>query len=647
MASGIRTARTTPPSRALVTECQAVILAMKAVRTINPRAQLIQTEDLGRRYSTPALAHLADFKNERRWLSLDLLCGRLDREHPLYHRMLQWGIGEAELEWFLEHPCPPDVVGINYYASSDRYLDERLDAYPVSTHMEEDGVRFADMEAVRARLDIPIGVGGVIRETWERYRLPVAVTEAHLGSTREEQLRWLKEFWDAALQSRHEGVDIRAVTVWSLLGAFDWNILVTRVEGFYEPGPFDVRAPRPRPTALAHLMRDLSAGRTRDEDPLLRMPGWWHRKDRLVHTPVEGRSHARPPLGPGLDMEDRACRPLVILGATGTLGHAFSRLCDARGIPYHLLSRSEMNLTDPHAVDSVLRRLQPWAVVNAAGYVRVDEAELAAQQCLRTNTVAPVMLAGACARHGVQLVTFSSDLVFDGSHALLNKPYVESDPVAPLSVYGRSKAEMEARVLDVLPTALIIRTSAFFGPWDGANFITRTLRALEAGRRVVAADDEFISPTYVVDLVHTVLDLLVDREEGGVAPRQPGGHHLGRPRRARRQARRRGVRTHRGTALLFAPAGGAASALQRPGQRARRPHAHARGCPPTLRAGARSRSAGQAGTPSRRGAGLSRRRARGSLTKWAKKRVANVPTPASVMNAAGYPACFTTKPPRT
>jgi dTDP-4-dehydrorhamnose reductase len=502
-------------ARALVTECRAVGLSMRAIRTVNPRAQLIQTEDLGRRFSTPALARLAEFQNQRRWLSLDLLCGRLDREHPLWGHMLRWGIGEDELDWFLENPCPPDVIGVNHYASSDRYLDERLDAYPARTHMEEeDGLRYADMEAVRARLDIPIGVEGVLRQTWERYKLPMAITEAHLGATREEQVRWLKEFWDAAQRLRAEGVDMRAVTVWSLLGSFDWNILVQRVEGFYEPGPFDVRAPRPRPTAIAHLMRELSAGCVRDDDPLLCQPGWWHRPDRLHHTPVEGRSYARAPVGPGVDMEDRGARPLLILGASGTLGRAFARLCDVRGIAYHLLDRSELDLTDARQVDAVLARLRPWAVVNAAGYVRVNSAERDVERCLRTNAVGPAMLAGACARHGVQLVTFSSDLVFDGAHALLNKPYVESDPVAPLSVYGRSKAEMEARVREVLPGALIVRTSALFGPWDGANFLTRTLRALEEGERVVVADDERVSPTYVVDLVHTVLDLLVDREEG-------------------------------------------------------------------------------------------------------------------------------------
>jgi dTDP-4-dehydrorhamnose reductase len=86
--------------------------------------------------------------------------------------------------------------------------------------------------------------------------------------------------------------------------------------------------------------------------------------------------------------------------------------------------------------------------------------------------------------------------------------------VAPLNVYGRSKAEMEARVSRILPGALIVRTSAFFGPWDDSNFITQTLAALAEGRTVTAVDDEIVSPTYVVDLVHAVLDLLIDGESG-------------------------------------------------------------------------------------------------------------------------------------
>jgi dTDP-4-dehydrorhamnose reductase len=502
-------------ARALVTQCRAVILAMRAIREINPSAQLVQTEDLGRTYSTPALWSLAAFHNERRWLSLDLLCGRVNREHSFYEHMLEWGVGEDELEWLVENPCPPDIVGVNHYASSDRFLDHAVDRYDSRAQSTaHDGRVYVDTEAVRACMDCPVGACGILQDVWERYHLPVAITEAHLGSTREEQLRWLKEFWDGAVRVREDGVDVRAVTVWALLGSYDWNVLVTRPGSFYEPGPLDVRGRVPRRTALAGLMRDLSAGRSRDDDPLLAVPGWWRRPDRGVRPELQGRSGSPPPAGPGIDMEDRAFRPLVILGATGTLGHAFARACDVRGIPYHVFTRQQVDLEDARSVDRALHEHRPWAVVNAAGYVRVDEAEHDIETCMRTNAIAPGVLAAACSRHGVQLVCFSSDLVFDGRHEKLLRPYVETDPVSPLNVYGRSKAEMEQRVLDVLPEALVVRTAAFFGPWDKANFVTRTIASLTANERVVAAIDNVVSPTYVVDLVNTTLDLLIDGEHG-------------------------------------------------------------------------------------------------------------------------------------
>jgi dTDP-4-dehydrorhamnose reductase len=83
-----------------------------------------------------------------------------------------------------------------------------------------------------------------------------------------------------------------------------------------------------------------------------------------------------------------------------------------------------------------------------------------------------------------------------------------------LSVYGRSKALAEALVLIALPTALVVRTSAFFGPWDPHNIVTVGLAALEAGSTFRAANDAIVSPTYVPDLVHASLDLLIDGEHG-------------------------------------------------------------------------------------------------------------------------------------
>nr|MBA3923709.1 SDR family oxidoreductase [Nostocaceae cyanobacterium] len=202
--------------------------------------------------------------------------------------------------------------------------------------------------------------------------------------------------------------------------------------------------------------------------------------------------------------------PLAIIGA-GTLGKAFARLCDSRGISYRLLTRQEMDIADPVSVERVLTELQPWAVVNAAGYVRVDDAEREPDICLRENTEGSAILATACALHQISLLTFSSDLVFDGA---VSNPYIESDAVAPLNVYGHSKALAEEQVLTANPSSLVIRTSAFFGPWDNYNFVTIALRTLSAGETFIAAEDSIISPTYVPDLVHASLDLFIDGEHG-------------------------------------------------------------------------------------------------------------------------------------
>src|SRR5205085_1761844 len=97
--------------------------------------------------------------------------------------------------------------------------------------------RYVDVLASRVLQEGAPGPGDFLQEAWQRYHLPVAVTEAHNGCTREEQLRWLDDVWQGAREARVAGADVRAVTVWSLLGAFDWDQMVTQDQGHYEPGP--------------------------------------------------------------------------------------------------------------------------------------------------------------------------------------------------------------------------------------------------------------------------------------------------------------------------------------------------------------------------------------------------------------------------
>lgn len=500
---------------ALLIQCRAVSLSMAAIRQANPDARLVQTEDLGKIFSTPLLAYQAQFENDRRWLSFDLLFGRVDHNHPLWEYLLDVGIPVAELTWFLDHPCPPDVLGINRYLTSDRFLDERLDRYPTHTHGGNGKHAYADVEAVRVCADGICPPDVLLREVWERYHQTIAITEVHLGCTREEQLRWFKEIWEAAQSLREQGVDLCAVTAWSLLGAYDWNSLLTRAEGHYEPGVFDVRSPFPRPTAIATMLRYLATGQEYNH-PLLEVPGWWQRDDRLLYLPVDchgatTRSEAKnstkhAPLSHSLTHPS-----LLIAGATGTLGQAFARICEVRGIPYRLLSRQDMDITQSDSVDRALAEFRPWAVINAAGYVRVDDAEREPHQCRKINAEGAAILAKSCLQHDASYVTFSSDLVFDGDRT---EPYVESCDVAPLNVYGHSKAIAERWVLQMHPCSLVIRTSAFFSPWDEYNFLTIALRTLASGHEFVAAADAIVSPTYVPDLVNVTLDLLIDGECG-------------------------------------------------------------------------------------------------------------------------------------
>ena len=493
---------------AVLNQARATVLAMSAVRSVNPAAKLVQTDDLGKTSGTLEMAEVVALYNHRRWLVWDLLCGRVDQGHPLWTYLLENGAAAAEVLWFCAHPCPPDIIGLNYYVTSERWLDHRVERYPHLSPGLIDGRPCIDTEAARVAEAPETSLTPLLMEAWERFGLPIAITEAHIHAGREDQLRWLTEIWDAAQAARAEGVKVTAVTAWALLGSFDWDSLVTRQGGHYESGAFDLRGGVPRPTAVAGLLRHVATG-GKSAHPAAMGLGWWRRPTRFH---AGRRSTARQiaastPLPPG------ACErpPLLISGASGTLGRAFARICTERNLAFKLVSRSEMDITEPESVERALERYQPWALINASGYVRVDEAENDAERCFRENAYGPQVLATACARHDIHLTTFSSDLVFDGRSG---QPYVETDAISPINVYGRSKADGEQAVLGRLPAALVIRTSSFFGPWDRYNFVHLALDALAAGQPFGAPGDAFITPTYVPDLVETCLNLIVDGERG-------------------------------------------------------------------------------------------------------------------------------------
>jgi dTDP-4-dehydrorhamnose reductase len=148
--------------------------------------------------------------------------------------------------------------------------------------------------------------------------------------------------------------------------------------------------------------------------------------------------------------------------------------------------------------------------VNATGWVRVDDAESHEAACYRANATGAIALAEACAARGIGCLGFSSDLVFDGE---TNRAYRESDVPKPLNAYGRSKVAMEEGCA-TLPSALVVRTAAFFSPWDQHNFATAVVRSLLSNEPFAAADDYVVTPSFVPHLVDAALDLLIDGTTG-------------------------------------------------------------------------------------------------------------------------------------
>lgn len=475
--------------QALLIQCRAIRSAMTAIRRRQPEAELVQTEDVSRTTADASTRGQAWFYQERSWLSLDLLTGRVTTEHPLWPYLTAAGADERLLQSFVDLPCPPSLIGTNYYVTSDRHLVERTDNFAGARHFAG-GAWFVDVESVRTGMGIA-GHGAHLRAVWNRYRTPLAVTEVQLDASGNDQARWLLEAWNAACAATVEGIPVRAVTAWALFGSVDWNSLVTRPTGYYERGAFDVRGGRVRPRAISRVIRHLATEGV-SEDPVARGSGWWRRQTRS--SPAAAKPAVR----------------VAIFGG-GTLARAVAHACEQRGLPYNMLTRGQVDAAETASVERTLEELRPWAVVNATGYVRVDQAQRDTARCWRDNAVAPAVLADASARFGTRFVTFSSDLVFDGKRS---DPYLEEHAVGPLSVYGQSKAAAESAVLRRLPSALVIRTAAFFGPHDSANFLVQALQQAHRGREWRAAHDLIVSPTYVPDLADATLELLFDDAAG-------------------------------------------------------------------------------------------------------------------------------------
>lgn len=204
-------------------------------------------------------------------------------------------------------------------------------------------------------------------------------------------------------------------------------------------------------------------------------------------------------------------RAVLLTGGGGQVGSALRQLAPA-GWDVHAPPRTELDLGDPDQLAAAVAS-RPWsAVINAGAYTAVDRAEDEVATAWRVNAVGPAALAHAAAKAGIPIVHLSTDYVFDGR---LDRPYLETDPVAPLNVYGASKLGGELAVRTAHPRHVILRC-AWIVSATGSNFVKTMLR-LGAERPVVrVVDDQRGCPTTAQDIalaLQQVVDRLADDPE--------------------------------------------------------------------------------------------------------------------------------------
>ena len=192
---------------------------------------------------------------------------------------------------------------------------------------------------------------------------------------------------------------------------------------------------------------------------------------------------------------------ILITGGSGQLGRELLQEVQRRGIEVLAPSQQQMDITDIEQVKKFINRYQPSCVVNAAAYTQVDNAEIDESVTFAVNKNGCTNLAQVCARNQIPLIQVSTDYVFDGQK---KEPYLESDPISPIGIYGRSKAAGEIEIRSKLKMHIILRTSWLYGVY-GQNFVKTMLKLAATKKNIRVVSDQYGSPTSAADLAKVIL----------------------------------------------------------------------------------------------------------------------------------------------
>ena len=269
-------------ARLLLAQAEAYREAAVAIRSVRPDACLIVNEDLGQAVGSRGCEFRARRHSERRWLAFDLVTGRVGEAHQWWSFANGSRRTRRILDLLRMEPQAPDVLGIDYYVTSDRYLDERLSHFPPECHGADDDGRYVDVELARVAGREIGGFEACIRESWARYGLPLALTEVHLAGEPQDQVAWWLEAAEAARRAALRDIPVKGVTAWSTFGAFDWSSILRNPRGSYATGCFDVSGDgEPLLMPLGDAVRATAVGQS-----ISGVRGWWRRPQRSLYDPV-------------------------------------------------------------------------------------------------------------------------------------------------------------------------------------------------------------------------------------------------------------------------------------------------------------------------------------------------------------------------
>ncbi len=193
---------------------------------------------------------------------------------------------------------------------------------------------------------------------------------------------------------------------------------------------------------------------------------------------------------------------LLVFGCNGQLGRDLMLQAPRQGIDVVGADLPQCDITSPRDLEETIDRAGELSVIiNAAAYTAVDRAESEVETAFSVNRDAVGRMARICQTKQITLIHISTDYVFDGSQ---RHPYGPSDPIAPMGVYGRSKAEGERAVREACERHVIVRTSWLFGA-HGPNFVKTMLRLGKERDELRVVDDQIGSPTYSGDLAGALL----------------------------------------------------------------------------------------------------------------------------------------------